>query len=57
MYEYIDMVNVVLNIKCIILKYMLETNSYNKVDPVIYWAHFFITVSTIKITFSFIKKA
>ena len=35
MYEYIDMVNVVLNIKCIILKYMLETNSFNKVDPVI----------------------
>jgi len=29
------MVNVVLDIKCIILKYMLETINYNKVDPVI----------------------
>jgi len=32
---YIDMVNVVLDIKCIILKYMLETINYNKVDLVI----------------------
>jgi len=29
------MVNVVLDLKYIILKYMLETNKYNKVDPVI----------------------
>jgi len=29
------MVNVVLDIKCIILKYMLETIKYNKADPVI----------------------
>ena len=32
---YIDMANVVLDLKCIILKYMLETINYNKVDPVI----------------------
>jgi len=32
---YIDMVNVVLDLKCIQLKYMLETINYNKVDPVI----------------------
>jgi len=32
---YIDMVNVVLNLKCILLKYMLKTSNYNKVDPVI----------------------
>ena len=29
------MVNVVLDIKCVRLKYMLETINYNKVDPVI----------------------
>ena len=32
---YIDMVNVVKDINCIRLKYMLETINYNKVDPVI----------------------
>ena len=32
---YIDMVNVVLDLKCIRLKYMLETNNYNKVISVI----------------------
>jgi len=47
---YIDMVNVVQDLKCIILKNMLETINYIKVDPVI-----FITVATIKFTFSFIK--
>ena len=31
---YIDMVNVVLDLKCIILKNMLETINYNKVNPV-----------------------
>ena len=30
-----DMVNVVLDLKCIRLKNMLETINYNKVDPVI----------------------
>jgi len=34
-FVYIDMVNVVLDLKCIRLKYMLETINYNKVDPVI----------------------
>jgi len=29
------MVNIVLDLKCIILQYMLETINYNKVDPVI----------------------
>jgi len=29
------MVNVVLDFKCIIIKYMLETINYNEVDPVI----------------------
>ena len=29
------MVNIVLDLKCIILKYMLGTINYNKVDPVI----------------------
>jgi len=29
------MVTVVLDLKCIRLKYMLETINYNKVDPVI----------------------
>ena len=32
---YIDMVNVVKDINCIRLKYMLETINYNEVDPVI----------------------
>jgi len=32
---YIDIVNVVLDIKYTSLKYMLETIYYNKVDPVI----------------------
>ena len=41
---YIDMVNVVLDIKCTSLKYMLETINYNKVDPVIKWAQRFIAV-------------
>jgi len=44
---YIGMVNVVLDLNCIILKNMLETINYNKVNPVIYL--------TIKLTFSFIK--
>jgi len=35
---YIDMINVVLDLKCLRLKYMLETINYNKVDPVIKWA-------------------
>ena len=30
-----DIVNVVLDLKCIILKYMLETINHNNVDPVI----------------------
>jgi len=40
------MVNLVLNIKCIRLKFMLETISYSKVDPVIQWAQVFIAVAT-----------
>ena len=32
---YIDMVNGVLGLKCIIIKYMLEAIKYNNVDPVI----------------------
>jgi len=32
---YIDMVAVVLDLKCIRLKYMLETINQNKVDPVV----------------------
>jgi len=32
---YIDMVNVVLDLKCIILNYMLETINYDKVKPAI----------------------
>jgi len=32
---YIDMVNVVLDLKCIRLKYMLEKINYNKVDAII----------------------
>jgi len=35
---------------------MLETINYNKVDPVIQWAHIFVTVATIIFTFSFLKK-
>ena len=34
-FVFIDMVNVVLDLKCIILKNMLETISYNTVNPVI----------------------
>ena len=34
-FVYINMVNVVLDLKCIIFKYMLETIIYNQVDPVI----------------------
>jgi len=30
-FVYIDMVNVVLDFKCIIIKYMFETINYNKV--------------------------
>ena len=33
-FAYIDMVNVVLDLKCIRLKNMLETINYNKVNPV-----------------------
>ena len=29
------MVNIVLDLQCIILKYMLEKINYNKVDPII----------------------
>jgi len=54
-YVCIDMVNGVLDLKCRRLKYMLETIKYNTIDPVIKWAQFFITVETIKFTFSFIK--
>ena len=53
-FVYIDMVNVVLDLNRIRLKYMLETIKYNKVDFL--WAQLFITVATIKFTFSFIKK-
>jgi len=42
MFVSIDMVNVVLDLKCIILKYVLETINYNKVYPVIKWAQIFI---------------
>jgi len=49
------MVNVVLDLNCIRLKYMLDKINYNKVDPVIKWAQIFIMVATIKFTFSFIK--
>ena len=55
-YVSIDMVNVVIYITCIRLKYMLETIRHNKVDHVIYWAQIFIAVATLKFTFSFIKK-
>ena len=50
------MVNVVLDLKCIIFKYIVETFNYNQVDPVIKWAQLFKTVTTIKFTFSFIKR-
>ena len=50
------MVNVVLDLKCVRLKYMLETINYNKVDPVIKCAQIFLAVAAIKFTFSFIKK-
>ena len=39
------MVNVVLDFKCVIIKYMFETINYNKVGRII------------KLTFSLIKKA
>ena len=32
---FIDMVNVVLDLKCILFKYIVETINYNQVDPVI----------------------
>ena len=32
--KYIDMLNVVLDLKCILLNFVLETINYNKVDPV-----------------------
>jgi len=35
------MVNVVLDLKCIRLKYMLETINYNKVEPDSKWAQMF----------------
>ena len=54
-FVYIDMVNVVLDLKWIRLKYMSETINYNTVDPVIYWAQLFIAVATIKFNFFFIK--
>jgi len=34
-FVYIDMVNFALDLKCIKLKFVLETINYNKVDPVI----------------------
>ena len=34
-FVYIDMVNIVLDLNWIRLKYMLETINYNKVDPVV----------------------
>jgi len=57
MFIYIDMVNVVLDLKWIKFRNMMETINYNKVDPVIQWAQIFITVAAIKFTFYFIKKA
>jgi len=51
------MVNVVLDLQCIILTYMLETINYNKDDPVIVWAQIFKMITTINFTFSFIKIA
>jgi len=33
-FVYIDMVNVVLDLKCITFKYMLEKINHNKVEPV-----------------------
>ena len=50
------MVNVVLDLKCMNLKFVLETINHNNVDPVIWWAQISIMVATIKFTFSFIKK-
>ena len=35
MFVYIVVVNVVLDLKCVRLKYTLGTINYNKVDPVI----------------------
>ena len=34
-FVYIDILYVVLGLKCIRLKYMLETINYNNIDPVI----------------------
>ena len=53
---YTDMVNVVLDLKLIRLKYMVETINYNKVDPVNKWARIFIAVATIKKNLFFHKK-
>jgi len=50
----IDMVSVVLDVKCKRLKFMLNNN---KVDPVIESAQIFITFATIKFTFFFIKSS
>jgi len=35
MFVYFDMVIVVLDLKCILFKYIVETINYNKVAPVI----------------------
>ena len=51
------MVNGELDLKCRILKYMLETINYNTVDPVIKWADFFYNVHNYKIYPFFHKKA
>ena len=56
MFVYIDIINVFQTLTCIKLKFVSETINYNKVDPVIQWAQISITVTTIKFTFSFIKK-
>ena len=53
MFVSIDMVDVVLDPKCIILKYMSETINHKKGDPVIECAQIFITIN---FTFYFIKK-
>ena len=55
-YVYMDMGNGILDLKRRRLKYMLETIKYSTVDTVIQWAHILITVATIKLTLSFIKK-
>jgi len=53
MFVSIDMVDVVLDPKCIRLKYMSETINHKKGDPVIECAQIFITIN---FTFYFIKK-